>query len=154
MTSTILIAMVCAVISVVVSLVVSMIVGMINDPSNSPDLQDKFSKLWSRLQKYESALDKEKRFVDGELERMSEGITQNRKVISALTGYVSMDYSRKENHIIAQDKKGNYFMVDLNLDPIPVIALKKVVKKPSTDMVVIHYKDCDLEYKKPVDTTF
>lgn len=116
-------------------------------------MRESCAKMWTRIQKAEGLADKDRRFFDGEFARLSKGLTETRKTISALTGMVSMDYSERENHIIAINAKGAYFLIDLKQEIPTLISLKKS-NKIKDDMITVRYKDCDLEYKKPVDTDF
>ena len=141
--------MVCAVIAVVVSYIVNVIMLPSED-----ELAEKFSKLWSRIQKIESLADKDRKFFDGEFTRFAKGLTQTRSVMTTLTGYKSLDVNDKKNHIVAVNNKNQYFLLDLNFCPAKMIPMKIKTNNKDSDLEEVNIHGITLEYKKPVDTDF
>lgn len=146
--STILIIIISAVISIVVSFLVFSLLAL-----DGEELNTKFSKVWARIQRAEALADREYRFAHKELERMAKGITETRSIMTTISGFKSMDYNKKHNHIVATNTKDERFLLDLNHIPAVMTPLKLQSKKDA-GLQIIKYKGLVLEYKKPVSTDF
>lgn len=118
-------------------------------------IQDKFSKLWSRVQKGESKLDRLAREMDRQIESAISDIYETRQVFTSITGYAHMDKNSKTNDIIAERKDGSFDLICLDTIPASIIPLKekKQIDKKN-DMATVKFEGRVFEYKKLVSTEF
>lgn len=118
-------------------------------------IQDKFSKIWSRVQKNESRLDRLARSQEVQAEQLTSDIYETRQVFTSITGYAHMDKNNKTNDIIAERKDGSFYIICLDTIPASIIPLKekKQIDKKN-DMATVKFEGRVFEYKKPVSTEF
>lgn len=140
---------ICAVVSAIVSTIVYFLLATDEDI-----LQDKFSKLWSRVQKGESKLDRLAREMDRQMESAISDIYETRQVFTSITGYAHMDKNSKTNDIIAEHKDGSLDLILLDTIPATIIPLKEKKLTKDSGMATIKFEGRVYEYKKPVSTEF
>ena len=118
-------------------------------------INDKFSKLWSRVQKNESKLDRLARSQEAQSEQLTSDIYETRQVFTSITGYAHMDKNNKTNDIIAERKDGSYDLICLDTIPASIIPLKeKKQLEKKNDMATVKFEGRVFEYKKPVSMEF
>lgn len=140
-------------ISLFVSILVSIIIYLIM-ATDEDIINDKFSKLWSRVQKNESKLDRLAREMDRQIESAMSDIYETRQVFTSITGYAHMDKNSKTNDIIAEHKDGSLDLILLDTIPATIIPLKEKKLTKDSGMATIKFEGRVYEYKKPVSTEF
>lgn len=140
-------------ISLFVSILVSIIIYLIM-ATDEEVIQDKFSKLWSRVQKNESRLDFIAKEMNRQIAKAIEDIYETRQVFTSITGYAHMDKNNKTNDIIAERKDGSFDLICLDTIPASIIPLKEKKLTKDSGMATIKFEGKVYEYKKPVSTEF